>query len=110
MGRLMQIAIGISLIILASGTVHYVHDRQFSGGGMVALIVVMVLIFTMFKKTIRQPGTDRKAPSGDELTRRIAALERRLTDVQDVMITIDEKLDRLGHRDTISAANETEKG
>ena len=89
MGRLMQVAIGISLIILAGGTVNFIHDRHFSGGGVVALILIIVLIASIFKHLDRHAGVDRQGPSTEELIQRIAALERRLTDVQDVMITID---------------------
>jgi len=58
---------GIALIILASGVCKYVEQRA--------------------KHSVSSDAEER-------LTARIEEFDRRLTDIQDVMITIDEKLDR----------------
>ncbi len=62
--------------------------------GISMIIAISALVLAVHKYIDRR--TKRSIPSDAEerLTARIEALERRLTDIQDVMITIDEKLDR----------------
>jgi hypothetical protein len=67
MGIMIEIGFMVALIILASAVHKYVEKRN--------------------KGTIPSDAETRLMSRMDEL-------ERRLTDIQDVMITIDEKLDR----------------
>jgi hypothetical protein len=64
---MIEVGIGVAFIILASAILKYVDKRQ--------------------KASI--PGQ-----AEERLMARMAEIERRLTDIQDVMITIDEKLSR----------------
>lgn len=63
------------------------------------IIAVMVLIFIRvmdylkLKATISGDGTERERPL-EEIQSRLDEIERRLTDVQDVMIALSEKFDR----------------
>ena len=96
MGRsiILQIAMGISLIILAGGTLSYIHSHRFSGGGVIALVLVVCLIGMIFKHMYQLPRAEQSSPANDEVIHRIANLERRLTDIQDIVISIDDRLDR----------------
>ena len=81
MGNLiLQIAFGICLIILAGGLVAYMNNRKRPRG------------------TFKGIGPDH----AEKIEARLDALEQRLTDIQDVMITIDDKLDRQERRSDVS--------
>lgn len=62
-----EVGVGVALIVLASAVLKYV-DRQTKGS---------------------VPGK-----AEDRLNARLNDLDRRLTDIQEIMIAIDEKLDR----------------
>ncbi len=64
---MIEVGLGVAFIILATAILKYV-DRRYKGS----------------------IPTDAE----ERLTARINELDRRLTDIQDVMITIDEKLSR----------------
>jgi hypothetical protein len=70
MGWILQGCIGICLIIATGGVVNYFLARSKGGEGI---------------------GPKR----ANEFEERLNGLERRLTDIQDVMIAIDEKLSRI---------------
>ena len=63
-------------------------------GGILMIIIVGAIVSAAHKLIDRR--TKRSIPSEAEerLNERMDELDRRLTDIQDVMITIDEKLDR----------------
>lgn len=73
MSVLMQIAVGVSLIILSAGVVNWVN-----------------IYMGAIKKGAKISGPNG-ALGNDE---RLREIERRLTDVQDVMIALNEKFDR----------------
>jgi hypothetical protein len=74
MGWLLQIAIGVCLIILCGGLVNWVN---------------------LYLET-RRHAMKKRAPEEEGLiAQRLEEIERRLTDVQDVMIALSEKFDRL---------------
>ena len=64
---MIDVGLGVALIVLASAVLHYVKNRS--------------------EDSI--PGDVER-----RLTARMEDLDRRLTEIQDVMITIDEKLSR----------------
>jgi hypothetical protein len=66
--------IGFSLIIVVSGTVSYVHLR--------------------LKRASKGVNPDR----AKRMEARLDTLEQRLTDIQDIIIAIDEKLNRADYR------------
>jgi predicted metal-dependent enzyme (double-stranded beta helix superfamily) len=96
MGRsiILQIAMGVSLIILAGGTLSYIHSHRFHFGGVVALVLVVCLIGMIFKHMYQLPKVDQPSPQSDEVIHRISTLESRLTDIQDIVIAIDDRLTR----------------
>jgi len=94
MKTIITIAVGVSFIILAGGTIHYIHDKNFNFGGVVALALVALVMAGALRHMTRQPDTKSKGPSSDELTQRIVTLEKRLTDIQDIVISIDDRLSR----------------
>ena len=61
----------------------------------VDIMVALIILASSVHKYIDRRGKGN-VPSGAEgrLIARMDELERRLTDIQDVMITIDEKMDR----------------
>jgi hypothetical protein len=73
MSVLIQIAVGVSLIILSAGVVNWVN-----------------IYLGSVKKSAKNSGLDNVAASEE----RLREIERRLTDVQDVMIALNEKFDR----------------
>lgn len=79
MNWLLQIAIGISLIILCGGVVNWVN---------------------MYCES-RYKRSKRERKEEDQLGQRLEIMERRLTEVQDVMIALSEKFDRMEERERI---------
>jgi hypothetical protein len=75
MSWLFEIAMGICLIILVSGGVNAINTYVSSRAKQ--------------EKRGKGPGGE-----GDPLESRLAEVERRLTDVQDVMLALSEKFDR----------------
>jgi len=94
MKTLTTIAVGISLIILASGTIHYVHDKNFSFGGVVALVAVALVMVSLVRHVNKPQKQPSPGPSNEELSERMSALEKRLTDIQDIVISIDDRIGR----------------
>ena len=95
MRTIITIAVGISLIILASGTVAFTLDRHANFSGIIGLVMVSLVLFGIFKHVNRQPTKGaQEGPPNEELTLRISALEKRLTDIQDIVISIDDRLSR----------------
>jgi len=78
MSWLIEIALGVCLIILA--------------GGLVNAINTYVTNRSKLKK--REMENPQSKGEKDDLQARLDEIERRLTDVQDVMIALSEKFDR----------------
>ena len=77
MSGVLQIAIGVCLIILCSGLVNW-GNKYYSS----------------------RKRRDKKAKEEENLiVERLERVEQRLTDVQDVMIALSEKIDRLEARE-----------
>ncbi len=72
MGIILQIAIGICLIIVTGGLVNYLNSHS---------------------KRIKKNGISSNR--AEQFEDRLNNLEKRLTDIQDVMLSIDDKLARL---------------
>lgn len=73
MGVLLEIALGVSLIVLSAGLVNYVNARRGQ----------------KHKERLAQINQGENGPD------RLTEIERRLTDVQDIMLALNEKMDRL---------------
>ncbi|HIL10839.1 MAG TPA: hypothetical protein EYG11_19260 [Candidatus Latescibacteria bacterium] len=78
MNWLLQMAIGIGIIILCAGLVSWGN-----------------IYFGQIKKSKK----DRK--EDDQLVLRLNDIDRRMTEVQDVMIVLSEKIDRMDERERI---------
>ncbi len=68
-GLVIEIAIAICLIVIVGGTVSYVHER------------------------LRKLAKGVKPDRAEKIESRLEALEKRITDIQDVVISMDDKLD-----------------
>lgn len=94
MRAVFQLAICTCLIILAGGTIGFVDDGPTFGGG-ILIIVVWGILFGLIVVT----GAFDKVKNSKEVdspsAERIATLEKRLTDIQEIVIAIDEKLSRV---------------
>ena len=75
MSWLIEIALGVCLIILVSGLVNWVNG------------------YIDIKKRTREGELKLGKQGAGNLEERLAEIERRLTDVQDVMIALSEKFD-----------------
>lgn len=61
----------------------------------IGIMVALIILASAVHKLIEKRGKGAVPSAAEErLVARMDELDRRLTDIQDVMITIDEKLDR----------------
>lgn len=102
---LFQLAICVCMIILAGGTIHYIHDRPEFGGGFL-LICVWGILFVLIMATGAFDKPKGAKESGSAATEHLAHLEKRLTDIQSIVIALDEKLGRIEYQSQ-SAKTET---
>lgn len=97
MRMLYQFTICVCMVILAGGSIHYIHDKPSFGGGLLLIVLwgclIAILAILVSETSIFNFGPDKKTKDTDSADR-ITHLERRLTDIQDIVITIDEKLSR----------------
>ena len=99
----LQLTVGISLIILAAGTMNYIHDDVTFGGGLIlaaawmamAAIIIVALTFTFASEEEKRNRSTKNNNLSEKLTKRVKELEKRLIDLQDIVITNDDKLERL---------------
>ena len=87
---------GISLIILASGTIGYVLDGPTFGGGCIlvaAWVAISVLAIVQQGEPPAPKGT-KNADSAKQ-AKRLTECETRLRDLQDIVLANDEKIKRL---------------
>ena len=87
MGILLQLAAGVCLIILVSGLVHWGHPLGF---GLIILVGGSVGWGYLYLTNRRKRGQREE----DELRVRLEEVERRLTEVQEVMLALSEKFDQ----------------
>lgn len=92
-----QFAVCVCLIILSAGSIHYVHSSPSFGGGFLLFMIWGVLYVTIIStdmfQFVKGKNKTSKSDSTDSADR-ITHLEKRLSDIQDIVITIDEKLSR----------------
>ena len=63
-------------------------------GGILMIIIVGAIVLAAYKYVDRRTKGSISSEAEERLSARMDELDRRLTDIQDVMITIDEKLSR----------------
>ncbi len=105
MHQFFQFSICVCLVILAGGSIHYVHDHPtFFGGALLIFIWGIMLKFInrthvfVFDKNNKKSKQDQ-----DVSSKRITQLEKRLSDIQDIVIAIDEKMDRVEMQSNVKA-------
>ncbi|MCY3681411.1 MAG: hypothetical protein OXH16_08430 [Gemmatimonadetes bacterium] len=102
----LTLTVGISLIILAGGTVAFIlHDPTFGGGlillaawGAIAFITFFILADTFDREDQKRNRSTKNNNLSEKLTKRVKELEKRLIDLQDIVITNDDKLERLENK------------
>ena len=78
---LFTIAACVCLIILSAGACHFIVQRS---------------------KNLRKRG---RVPDTDQIEQRLASLEKRLNDIQDIVISIDDQLKHLSIQSRSSVGN-----
>ena len=97
LGFLAAITVGLFLGRLITGPPGYFFGTGLSylvvilGMATLAFLITKVMDYLKLKATV----SEDKGLEPDELRERLAAVERRLTEVQDVMIALSEKIDRM---------------
>ena len=99
----LQLTVGTCLIILAGGTINYIHDDPTFGGSLIltaawvamATIIIVTLAFTFIPEFNEVGKRWIKNDQSKELKKQVKELEKRLIDLQDIVITNDDKLERL---------------
>ena len=97
MCRIFQVALGIGFIIAMVGVADGIHEHEFKAGAVIVLVAGLVICATIFKRSSRR-GTDRAAeghPSDPVAANQIQDLEKRMADLQEIVISIDERLSRI---------------
>lgn len=91
----LQLTTCICLIILAGGTINYIHDDPTFGGGFILFIAwaAMGIIATTTTMATFESEQEQNKPEKPS-SKRMNELERRLTDIQDVVISLDDQLKR----------------
>ena len=95
MRKLFHLAPVVAIVVLGIVLINIIEDEY-----ILIPIVGMVLggfMFTRIMEYMKLKATvsgDKDGPQ-DEMQDRLHAIERRLTDVQDVMIALSEKMDRM---------------
>lgn len=101
----LTITVGISLIILAGGTIVYIENPTLGGGiglaaawGAMAFITFFAITFTFASEEEKRNNSTKNNKLSEKLSKRVKELEKRLIDLQDIVITNDDKLERLENK------------
>lgn len=105
----LTLTVGISLIILASGTIVYIENPTFGGGLILgaawmamAAIIIVSLVFTFESENSKRNRSTKNNNLSEKLSKRVKELEKRLIDLQDIVITNDDKLERLNNQSSVA--------
>ena len=95
------IIIGISLIILAGGTIAYVLHGPTFGGGCI-LVAAWSAMTVLALVIVDEPSARQRTKNADSAkqAKRLTECERRLRDLQDIALANDEKI-KLLERETL---------
>ena len=98
----LTIVVGISLIMLAGGTIAYIENPTFGGGLILAaawiamaIVTIVALVFSFESENKKRNRSTKNSNLSEKLINRVKELEKRVTDLQDIVITNDDKLERL---------------
>ena len=106
----LSLTVGISLIILAGGTIAYIENPTFGGSLILAaawvamaVITIVALVFAFESENKKRNRSTKNNNLSEKLTKRVKELEKRLIDLQDIVITNDDKLERLENKSLVYA-------
>ncbi len=106
----LSLTVGISLIILAGGTIAYIENPTFGGGLILAaawvamaIITIVALVFAFESENKKRNKSTKNNNLSEKLSKRVKELEKRLIDLQDIVITNDDKLERLESRSPVKS-------
>ncbi len=106
----LTLTVGISLIILASGTIVYIENPTFGGGLILAaawvpmaIITIVTIVYTFDSEEKKRNRSTKNNNLSEKLSKRVKELEKRLIDLQDIVITNDDKLERLENRSPVKS-------
>ena len=106
----LTLTVGISLIILAGGTIAYIENPTFGGSLILAaawvamaIITIVALVFSFESENKKRNRSTKNNNLSEKLTKRVKELEKRLIDLQDIVITNDDKLERLENRSPVKS-------
>lgn len=104
----LSLTVGISLIILAGGTIAYIENPTFGGSLILAaawiamaIITIVALVFAFESENKKRNRSTKNNNLSEKLTKRVKELEKRLIDLQDIVITNDDKLERLNSQSRV---------
>ena len=90
------LAIGFVGLIIAIGT--GIGKHEFHPGTIAFVAIVLGVYSGIFKRASRGDGSPKETPINTD--RRLSEMETRLTDLQDIVISIDDKLGRMAMNKT----------
>ncbi|MDE2800244.1 MAG: hypothetical protein OXI94_16385 [Gemmatimonadota bacterium] len=106
----LSLTVGISLIILAGGTIAYIENPTFGGSLILAaawvamaIITIVALVFAFESENKKRNKSTKNNNLSEKLSKRVKELEKRLIDLQDIVITNDDKLERLESRSPVKS-------
>ncbi len=94
MNRPLQIALAIGFVGLIIAIANGVEQHGFHAGTIVFAAVVLGIYSGILKRVSRGDGSPKETTTDTD--RRLSALEARITDLQDIVISIDDRLSRAG--------------
>ena len=82
---------GIAFLVVACGITVHILDTGIDNPGPIVILTILAFVFLKVARTYNT------APAGmpDEASARFDRVEQRLADVQDIVISVDERLARL---------------
>ncbi len=86
----------IAFLFVAIGTTVHILDRGIDNPGPIVILVLLAIVFIKIARMYRYSAPPSDVP--DEVNARFDRVEQRLSDVQDIIISVDERLARLESR------------
>lgn len=99
MYRPLQIALAIGFVGLIIAIANGIEQHGFHPGTIAFVAVVLGIYSGILKRVSRGDWSPKESTTDTD--RRLSALEARITDLQDIVISIDDKLSRAGADRTI---------
>lgn len=95
MGRFMEVAVGITLIFVSIGAMTHVTKT----GDWWVLVAILIFVTSMYKVRVRHAQSELfRLPTDQGKSKHLEALEKRMNDLQDIVLGLDDKLERLAKK------------